>query len=134
MGSLSNRASLVNNPLSLELYAGIRVVPAVGMTPPHDGLSRVRPPFSYAASLVNNLLSHSHSGALTLVWIDLNLTLGHEQSGHRPAIVRKPVLWPGGAEAFHTTRRTQVKSVSSSSSYGFAIDFGVCACLNRSQL
>ena len=34
--------------------------------------------------------------------------------------------------AFHTTRRTQVKSVSSS--YGFAIDFGVCACLNRSQL
>ena len=54
MGSLSNRASLVNNLLSLELYAGIRVVFAVGMTPPHDGLSRVRPPFSYAASLVNN--------------------------------------------------------------------------------
>ena len=84
MDSLSNRASLVNNLLSLELYAGIRVVSAVGMTPPHDGLSRVRPPFSYAASLVNNLLSHSHSGALTLVWIDLNFTLGHEQSGHRP--------------------------------------------------
>ena len=34
--------------------------------------------------------------------------------------------------AFHTTRRTQVKSVSSS--YGFAIDFGVRACLDRSQL
>src|SRR5215469_15398311 len=91
MGPLSNRATLVNNLLSLELYAGIRVVSAVGMTTPHDGLSRVWPPFSYAALLVN---SHSHSGALTLVWIDLNLTLGHEQSGHRPAIVRKPVLWP----------------------------------------
>src|SRR5262249_2545768 len=44
LGSLSNRASLVNNLLSLELYAGIRVVSAVGMTPPQDGRSRVRPP------------------------------------------------------------------------------------------
>src|SRR5215471_3916090 len=34
-----------------------------------------------------------------------------------------------GAEAFHTTRRTQVKSVSSS--HGFAIDFGACACLDQ---
>jgi ubiquinone/menaquinone biosynthesis C-methylase UbiE len=53
--------------------------------------------------------------------------------------VARPSLLPpqkslevNGAEAFHTTRRTQVKSVSSS--YGFAIDFGVCACLDRSQL
>src|SRR6516225_265176 len=34
--------------------------------------------------------------------------------------------------AFHTTRRTQVKSVSSS--YGFAIDFGVTRFLDWSQL
>jgi hypothetical protein len=44
MGSLSNRAPLVNNLFSLALYAGIRVVSAVGMTPPHDERSRVRPP------------------------------------------------------------------------------------------
>jgi mRNA interferase MazF len=28
-----------------------------------------------------------------LVWIDLNPTLGHEQSGHRPAIVLTPRLY-----------------------------------------
>ena len=44
MGSLSNRALLVNNLLDLALYARIRVVSAVGMKPPHDGRSRVRPP------------------------------------------------------------------------------------------
>ena len=44
LGSLSNRALLVNNLLDLALYAGIRVVSAVGMKPPHDGRSRVRPP------------------------------------------------------------------------------------------
>jgi len=41
---LSNRASLVNNLFDVVLYAGIRVVSAVGMKPPHDGRSRVRPP------------------------------------------------------------------------------------------
>jgi hypothetical protein len=50
LGSLSNRAALVNNLFSLLPYAGIRVVSAVGMTPPHDGRSRVRPPtVSFAA-------------------------------------------------------------------------------------
>src|SRR5215471_11113862 len=44
MGLLSNRALLVNNLLDLALYAGNRVVSAVGMKPPHDGRSRVRPP------------------------------------------------------------------------------------------
>ena len=44
LGSLSNRALLVNNLLDLALYAGNRVVSAVGMKPPHDGRSRVRPP------------------------------------------------------------------------------------------
>ena len=44
LGLLSNRAPLVNNRFSLPLYAGIRVVSAVGMTPPLDGRSRVRPP------------------------------------------------------------------------------------------
>jgi hypothetical protein len=43
-GSLSYRALLVNSILDLALYAGIRVVSAVGMKPPHDGRSRVRPP------------------------------------------------------------------------------------------
>src|SRR6516225_3099940 len=42
--SLSNRTLLVNNLLDLALYAGNRVVSAVGMKPPHDGRSRVRPP------------------------------------------------------------------------------------------
>jgi len=42
--SLSNRTLLVNNFLDLALYAGNRVVSAVGMKPPHDGRSRVRPP------------------------------------------------------------------------------------------
>src|SRR6516164_8242491 len=41
---LSNRTLLVNNLLDLALYAGNRVVSAVGMKPPHDGRSRVRPP------------------------------------------------------------------------------------------
>ncbi len=44
LGSLSNRALLVNGLLDLTLYAGNRVVSAVGMEPPHDGRSRVRPP------------------------------------------------------------------------------------------
>jgi len=44
LGSLSNRTLLVNNLLDLALYAGNRVVSAVGMEPPHDGRSRVRPP------------------------------------------------------------------------------------------
>src|SRR5215831_14213361 len=44
LGSLSNRTLLVNNLLDLALYAGNRVVSAVGMKPPHDGRSRVRPP------------------------------------------------------------------------------------------
>jgi len=44
LGLLSNRALLVNNLLDLALYAGNRVVSAVGMKPPHDGRSRVRPP------------------------------------------------------------------------------------------
>ena len=44
MGSLSNRTLLVNNLFDLALHAGIRVVSAVGMKPPHDGRSRVRPP------------------------------------------------------------------------------------------
>jgi hypothetical protein len=43
-GSLSNRTLLVNNLLDLALYAGNKVVSAVGMKPPHDGRSRVRPP------------------------------------------------------------------------------------------
>jgi hypothetical protein len=34
MGSLSNRTLLVNNFLDLALYAGNRVVSAVGMKPP----------------------------------------------------------------------------------------------------
>src|SRR6516165_2106567 len=44
LGTLSNRRLLVNNLLDLALYAGNRVVSAVGMKPPHDGRSRVRPP------------------------------------------------------------------------------------------
>jgi hypothetical protein len=48
LGSLSNRALLVNDlgwyAHPSVLYAGIRVVSAVGMKPPHDGRSRVRPP------------------------------------------------------------------------------------------
>ena len=48
LGSLSNRVILVSNliwcAIWLALYAGIRVVSAVGMKPPHDGRSRVRPP------------------------------------------------------------------------------------------
>src|SRR5262249_60160569 len=44
LASLSNRTLLVNNLLDLALYAGNRVVSAVGMKPPHDGRSRVRPP------------------------------------------------------------------------------------------
>ena len=44
LASLSNRGLLVNNLLDLALYAGNRVVSAVGMKPPHDGRSRVRPP------------------------------------------------------------------------------------------
>src|SRR6516164_1909361 len=44
LGSLSNRTLLVNNLLDLALYAGNRVVSAVGTKPPHDGRSRVRPP------------------------------------------------------------------------------------------
>jgi hypothetical protein len=47
LGSLSNRALLVNDAFLgdalLGLYAGIRVVSAVGTEPPHDGPSRVRP-------------------------------------------------------------------------------------------
>lgn len=42
MASLSNRAVLVNDIFGP--CAGIRVVSAVGMKPPHDGRSRVRPP------------------------------------------------------------------------------------------
>jgi len=41
MGSLSNRTLLVNNLFDLALYAGNRVVSAVGMKPPHDGCSRM---------------------------------------------------------------------------------------------
>src|SRR6516162_738183 len=44
LDSLSNRRLLVNNLLDLALYAGNRVVSAVGMKPPHDGRSRVGPP------------------------------------------------------------------------------------------
>src|SRR6516165_3697486 len=45
LGSLlSNRTLLVNNLLDLALYAGNRVVSAVGMKPPHDGCSRMWPP------------------------------------------------------------------------------------------
>jgi len=44
LGSLSNRTLLVNNLFDVALYAGIRVVSAVGMKSPHDGRSRVRPP------------------------------------------------------------------------------------------
>ena len=44
LGSLSNRALLVNNLIDLALCAGNRVVSAVGAKPPHDGRSRVRPP------------------------------------------------------------------------------------------
>src|SRR5262249_47669517 len=43
LGSLSNRASLVNDLLAA-VYAGIRVVSAVGVKPPHDGRARVRLP------------------------------------------------------------------------------------------
>jgi hypothetical protein len=42
LGSLSNRALLVND--LFDVYAGSRVVSAVGAKPPHDGRSRVRPP------------------------------------------------------------------------------------------
>jgi hypothetical protein len=42
LGSLSNRALLVNDVFDVALYAGSRVVSAVGMKPPHDGRSRVR--------------------------------------------------------------------------------------------
>src|SRR6266568_4831559 len=41
---LSNCALLVNDLFDLALYAGSRVVSAVGIKPPHDGRSRVRPP------------------------------------------------------------------------------------------
>ena len=48
LASLSNRALPVNDlgwyAHPSVLYAGIRVVSAVGMEPPHDGRSRVRPP------------------------------------------------------------------------------------------
>ena len=44
LGALSNRALLVNSLVDLTLYAGNRVVSAVGMKSPHDGRSRVRPP------------------------------------------------------------------------------------------
>ena len=44
LASLSNRTLLVNNLLDLALYAGNRVVSAVGMKPPHDGRSRMWPP------------------------------------------------------------------------------------------
>ena len=44
MDSLSNRALLVNNLLDLALYAGNRVVSAVGMKPPHDAFGRERCP------------------------------------------------------------------------------------------
>src|SRR5215831_3748639 len=44
LGSLSNRTLLVNNLFDLALYAGNRVVSAVGMKPPHDGCSRMWPP------------------------------------------------------------------------------------------
>src|SRR6266700_2163591 len=44
LASLSNRALLVNNLFDVALYAGSRVVSAVGTKPPHDGRSRVRPP------------------------------------------------------------------------------------------
>ena len=44
LGSLSNRGPLVNDLFDVALYARSRVVSAVGMTPPHDGRSRVRPP------------------------------------------------------------------------------------------
>ena len=48
LASLSNRALRVNDfgwyVHSSVMYAGIRVVSAVGMKPPHDGRSRVWPP------------------------------------------------------------------------------------------
>jgi hypothetical protein len=47
LGSLSNRALPVNDFFDarrLMLDAGIRVVSAVGMKPPHDGCSRMWPP------------------------------------------------------------------------------------------
>ena len=48
LASLSNRTPPVNDlgwyAHPSVLYAGIRVVSAVGMEPPHDGRSRVRPP------------------------------------------------------------------------------------------
>ena len=40
LGSMSNRALLVNNLLSSARYAGIRVVFAVGMTPSVGGIDQ----------------------------------------------------------------------------------------------
>jgi hypothetical protein len=63
LGSLSNRALLVNNRLDLALYAGNRVVSAVSMKPPHDGRSRVRPAKVLCAVQISRTSSSAAGGA-----------------------------------------------------------------------
>jgi hypothetical protein len=54
LAALSNRASLVNDLFAAGWLpdAGIRVVSAVGMKPPHDGCSKVWPPKVLHAVLI----------------------------------------------------------------------------------
>jgi hypothetical protein len=59
MGSLSNRALLVNNLLDLALYAGNRVVSALGIEPPHARVTT-------ANQMTQVFLVLSHSGAVLL--------------------------------------------------------------------
>jgi hypothetical protein len=76
LASLSNRRLLVNDLFDVALYARSRVVSAVGIAPPHDGRSRVRPPTVSRA-----------------VWISRNeatgMALPTSRQGHRDSTTSK---------------------------------------------
>jgi hypothetical protein len=96
LGSLSNRALLVNGFFGLALYAGNRVVSAVGMKPPHDGRSRVRPPKVSRADWRTSIHRNFFCYQLLTHWFRQYSTRAQYRAQQKPRFMPP---WRGGWES-----------------------------------